>query len=60
MNESNRVRLLREATRAGIQDHGIIPLYFPINTWAVRKSLRLRTRSDGATLAMNVSATRVP
>ena len=56
MDEGRRSRLLREATSIAIRDLGIIPLYFEVNRWAMRKNLRLRTRMDGATLAMNVTS----
>ena len=58
MDEARRTRLLREATSVAIRNLGIIPLYFEVNRWAMRKNLRLRTRIDGATLAMNVISTK--
>lgn len=58
MDDRRRTRLLQEATRAAMRNHGIIPLYFEINRWALRKGLRFVPRIDGATLAMNVSPIR--
>lgn len=57
VDEARRARMLREATSIAIRNLGIIPLYFEVNRWAMRKNLRLRTRVDGATLAMDVIST---
>ena len=57
-DDRRRTQLLQEATRAAIGNHGIIPLYFEVNRWALRKGLRFAPRTDGATLAMSVSPIR--
>jgi peptide/nickel transport system substrate-binding protein len=58
MEDSRRLRLLQEATRIGMRSYGIIPLYFEINQWAMRKGMRFLPRVDGATLAMNAAPAR--
>ena len=55
MNESKREMLLREATEIGLgQDQAIIPMFFEVNTWALKKGLTYTARTDGRTTAMDV------
>lgn len=49
-------KLLIEATDIAVDELGVIPLHFQINTWAARKGLTYEARSDGFTLAQKVSA----
>ncbi len=58
MDPGRRKRLLQEATRIAIGQYGIIPLHFEVDTWAMRKGLKLVPRSDGATLATGIFPTR--
>lgn len=46
---------LAKATEIALADAAIIPLLHPLNTWAVRKGLTFRPRTDEATTAMSVS-----
>jgi peptide/nickel transport system substrate-binding protein len=55
-----RDQALREAARLNAADIGIVPLHHLKASWAYRKGLSLRTRSDGFTLAMNIRESRAP
>ncbi len=46
--------LLIKATEIGINNLGIIPLHFQVNTWATRKGLTYDARTDEQTLAVGV------
>lgn len=46
--------LLIKATEIGINDLGIIPIHFQVNTWAMRKGLTYTARTDDWTLAFDV------
>ena len=59
MDDGERARLTREATRRALRDeHALIPLYFQVNTWAMRRGLTYEPRTDEMTLA--TSARRAP
>ena len=45
---------LAKATDIALGDAAIIPLLHPLNTWAVRKGLLIKGRTDEATTAMGV------
>lgn len=49
-------QLLIKATDIAVGEMGVIPLHFQINTWATRNGLTYEARSDGYTLAHNVTA----
>lgn len=51
---------LRSAARLNANDIGVIPLHHLKASWAFRKGLSLKPRSDGFTLAMNVRESRAP
>ncbi|MCZ6557048.1 MAG: ABC transporter substrate-binding protein [SAR324 cluster bacterium] len=51
MDNERRAYLLQEATRIGIAAYGIIPLFFEVDTWAMRKGFTLRPGGFGAILA---------
>ena len=51
LDDTKREKLLQEATEAIINDYGIIPLHFQVNTWAARKPLQYEPRSDERTYA---------
>ena len=54
MNDGDRARLTREATHRAIREEtAIIPLYFQVNTWAMRRGLLYEARSDEMTLAQS-------
>lgn len=50
--------LLIKATEIGINNLGIIPLHFQVNTWAVRKGLTYNARTDEQTLAVGVEVAK--
>ncbi|MGL5446125.1 MAG: ABC transporter substrate-binding protein [Rhabdaerophilum sp.] len=54
VNDQQRNALLAEATEVAMDDLGIIPLYYPKNTWAAKKGLRVLARTDEYTLALSV------
>ncbi|RJF91934.1 ABC transporter substrate-binding protein [Noviherbaspirillum saxi] len=54
MNEKAREDLQKAAAKAVIDDVGIVPLFFLKSTWAYRKGLTVKPRSDGFTLAMGI------
>jgi peptide/nickel transport system substrate-binding protein len=45
---------LAKATDIALADSGIIPILYPMNTWAARKGLSYGARTDEATTAMSV------
>lgn len=49
-----RAKLLAEATEVAIADQGVIPLYYQINIWGLRKGLAFEPRADEYTLAHSV------
>jgi peptide/nickel transport system substrate-binding protein len=51
---------LRSAARLNASDVGVIPLHHLKASWASRKGLSVKPRSDGFTLAMNVRESRAP
>ncbi|WBV41766.1 ABC transporter substrate-binding protein [Pseudoroseomonas cervicalis] len=59
MDDAERAALTQQATRAALRDQtALIPLYFQVNTWAMRRGLTYEARADEMTLAM--SARRAP
>jgi peptide/nickel transport system substrate-binding protein len=54
VDDAKREKLLQRATEVAIEDLGIIPLHYQVNTWATRKGLAYTPRTDEYTLAMSV------
>lgn len=54
MDDEKRLNLVQKANRVAIHDYAIIPLYFSMNNWGLRKNLTFLPRMDEYTLAMNV------
>ncbi|GBE42375.1 periplasmic dipeptide transport protein precursor [bacterium BMS3Bbin10] len=54
VDDAKRQDLLAKATEIAIGDVAIIPLHYQVNTWATRKGLKYRARTDEATVAMDV------
>jgi peptide/nickel transport system substrate-binding protein len=54
VDDAKRDKLLQQATEIAIEDLGIIPLHYQVNTWATRKGLAYTPRTDEYTLATNV------
>ncbi|SHI90438.1 peptide/nickel transport system substrate-binding protein [Roseomonas rosea] len=54
MDNEARARLTREATRQAIREEtALIPLYFQVNTWAMRRGITYEARTDEMTLAQS-------
>ena len=56
VNDAKRQDLLAKATEVAIDDVGIIPLHYQVNTWAARKGIKYRARTDETTLATDVTS----
>jgi len=54
VDDSKRAGLLARATELAIEDVGIIPLHYQVNTWAMRKGFSYTPRTDEYTLAGGV------
>ncbi|VAW12341.1 ABC transporter, substrate-binding protein (cluster 5, nickel/peptides/opines) [hydrothermal vent metagenome] len=54
VDDAKRQDMLAKATEIAIEDVAVIPLHYQVNTWATRKGLKYRARTDEATLAMDV------
>jgi peptide/nickel transport system substrate-binding protein len=54
VDDVKREKMLAEATEVAINDLGIIPLHYQVNTWAGRKGIKYRARTDETTLATDV------
>ena len=50
IDDGKRAALLAEATKVAIEDGGIIPLHYQVNTWAGRKGIVYTARTDETTL----------
>lgn len=55
VDDKKRDVLFAEAMEIGMNDVGLIPTHFQLNTWAVRKGIKLIGRTDEYTLAMSAS-----
>jgi peptide/nickel transport system substrate-binding protein len=54
MNNDDRARLTRQATHQAIREQtALIPLYFQVNTWAMRRGVTYEARTDEMTLAQS-------
>ncbi len=54
VDDGERQNLLAKATEMAVGQVAIIPLHYQVNTWAARKGLKYRARTDEATEAMYV------
>lgn len=54
VDDARREELLQEASRLVIADYGLLPLYFELTVWAMRRDLTYAARADQATLAQFV------
>jgi peptide/nickel transport system substrate-binding protein len=55
VDDTKRAALLAKATEIGIgEDQGIIPLHYQVNTWAAKKGLSYKARTDERTVAYDV------
>ena len=54
MDDATRARLTQQATREAIRERtALIPLYFQVNSWAMRKGVTYEPRTDEMTLAQS-------
>jgi len=59
IDDEQRRALTQQATRMALVDQtALIPLYFQVNTWAMRRGLTFEARTDEMTLAMGVGRAR--
>jgi peptide/nickel transport system substrate-binding protein len=54
VDDAEREKMLQKATEIAVNDLGIIPLHYQVNTWATRKGLAYVARTDESTVIMNV------
>jgi peptide/nickel transport system substrate-binding protein len=54
VDDTKRAELLARATEVAIEDVGIIPLHYQVNTWAMRRGFSYQPRTDEYTLATGV------
>jgi peptide/nickel transport system substrate-binding protein len=55
VDNAKRDALFAEAMEIGMEDVGLIPVHYQLNTWAARKGIAYEARSDENTLAMSTS-----
>jgi peptide/nickel transport system substrate-binding protein len=53
VDDAKRAELLAQATEIAINDVGIIPLHYQVNTWSSRKGIKYTPRTDEKTTAYN-------
>ena len=54
IDDGQRSQLLIQATTLAMSEDAIIPIYYPVQNWALRKGLTYKARADEYTLAMGV------
>jgi len=54
LDDGKRNALYGRAAEIAVQDMGVIPVYFTINTWATKKGLVYDARADETSLAMGL------
>jgi peptide/nickel transport system substrate-binding protein len=55
VDDAKRAALLAQATEVAIEDVGIVPLHYQVNTWAMRRGFAYKPRTDEYTLVMGVA-----
>ncbi len=55
VDDAKRGAIFAEAMEIGMEDVGLIPTHYQLNTWAMRKGFNYEARSDEYTLAMSAS-----
>jgi peptide/nickel transport system substrate-binding protein len=53
IDDKKREKLLQDATRIGIGELGIIPIFYQVNVWASKKNISFTPRVDELTHAMD-------
>ncbi len=56
VDDGKREKLLQDAMTQGMNDLGVIPIFFLLNNWGVRADLVFKGRADGYTLAHDVTS----
>ena len=51
VDEAKRKKLLQQAMEIGMNDVGVIPVFFLAHNWGLKDSIKFQPRSDGYTLA---------
>ena len=54
VDDKKREALLQQASKLLIADYGLLPLYFELAVWAMRRDLSYAARADQMTLAQFV------
>ena len=54
LDDNKRNALYAKAAEIAVDDMGVVPVYFTINTWATKKSLVYDARADELSLAMGL------
>ena len=54
LDDAKRNALYARAAEIAVDDMGVIPVYFTVNTWATRKGLTYAPRGDETSLAMGL------
>ncbi|MCW0002168.1 ABC transporter substrate-binding protein [Pararhizobium sp. YC-54] len=54
VEDKNREQLLQQAAKTAMDDVALLPVYFEVRPWALRKGLTYSARSDEQTRAMSV------
>jgi peptide/nickel transport system substrate-binding protein len=54
LDDAKREGLYGRAAEIAVQEMGVIPVYFTVNTWATRKGLVYEARADEQSLAMGL------
>ncbi len=55
IDTAQRAELLSQASVLAISETAIVPIYYPVQTWAMKKGLSYKARADEYTLATGVS-----
>jgi peptide/nickel transport system substrate-binding protein len=58
LDDAERTRLLEQASEDGIGQHGLLPVFYQVNTWAMRRGLDYLPRAEEFPLAMLVRPAR--
>ncbi len=58
VDEGKRQNLLAKATEIAITDVGLIPLHYQVSTWAGKKGIDFKARTDESTVVSNVFSTK--
>jgi peptide/nickel transport system substrate-binding protein len=54
VDDTEREKLLQQASQVVMDDYGILPLHFEVTPWAFREGLTYEARADQNTIAMSV------